>query len=141
MASLYQQRTDRQSITVKNIFEPDAPEITIKLKEALTLQKNAEEYFSKASKTRGKLKAMLARHAIIEREKSSLEELLAATETIGSPKEAKQFIASHAGQLGKSGALPAKNNQSALPFRVLQLSPSATLLVGRNAANNDLLNG
>ncbi len=139
MASLYQQRTDRQSITVKNIFEPDAPEITIKLKEALTLQKNAEEYFSKASKTRGKLKAMLARHAIIEREKSSLEELLAATETIGSPKEAKQFIASHAGQLGKSGALPAKNNQSALPFRVLQLSPSATLLVGRNAANNDLL--
>ena len=139
MASLYQQRTDRQSITVKNIFEPDAPEITIKLKEALTLQKNAEEYFSKASKTRGKLKAMQARHAVIEREKLSIEELLAATETIVSPKEAKKFIESHADLLGKMVALPSKNNHSALPFRVLQLSPSATLLVGRNAANNDLL--
>ncbi|MEI8185212.1 MAG: NFACT RNA binding domain-containing protein [Chlorobiaceae bacterium] len=139
MASLYQPRTERQSITVKNIFEPGAPDKTIRLKEALTLQRNAEEYFSKASKTRGKLKSMQERGAGLEKDKKALEELLAAAETIATPKEARCFIEKHSALLLKTGALPAKNNRSALPFRIVQLSRAVTLFIGKNAANNDLL--
>ena len=131
MASLYQPRTERQSITVKNIFEPEAPDITIQLKEALTLQKNAEAYFSKASKSRGKLKAMQGRRVGLELDKKELEALLSAIETITNPKEAHKFIVTHSGQLGKAGVLPPKNNPTALPFRIVQLSRTATLLIGK----------
>ncbi|MEI7708527.1 MAG: NFACT RNA binding domain-containing protein [Chlorobium sp.] len=139
MASLYQPRTERASITVQNIFEPGVPDTTIRLKEALTLQKNAEEYFSKASKTRGKLKVMQERLTGLKQDKKALEELLAATETITTLKEARRFIEEHSDLLGKTGALGLKNNRSPLPFRIVQLSRSASLLVGKNAANNDLL--
>ncbi|MCX6179290.1 MAG: NFACT RNA binding domain-containing protein [Chlorobiales bacterium] len=139
MASLYQPRTHRESITVKNIFEQEAPDTTIKLKEALTLQKNAEEYFSKASKTRGKLKVMQGRLTRLEEEAKALEKLLAETDTITTPKEARRFIENYSISLGKSSALSTKNNRAPLPFRVIQLSQSITLLVGKNAANNDLL--
>ena len=139
MASLYQPRTERASITVQNIFEPGVPDTTIRLKEALTLQKNAEEYFSKASKTRGKLKVMQERLTGLKRDKNALEELLAATETITTLKEARRFIEEHSALLGKTGALGQKNNRSPLPFRIVQLSRSTSLFVGKNAANNDLL--
>ena len=41
--------------------------------------------------------------------------------------------------LKKAGALPKKNAPPALPFRVIPLSPTVTLLVGKNAENNELL--
>ena len=139
MASLYQPRTERKSITVPDIFQPGTPDKTITLKEALTLQKNAEEYFTKASKTRGKLKAVLERRVGIAEEKKALEARLAATETIRTPREALKFIATHTSQPNKSSTLQSKNNRSTTPFRTVQLTPSVTLFIGKNAANNDLL--
>ena len=139
MAALYQPRTERKSITVENIFEPGSPTKIIALKEALSLQKNAEEYFSKASKTRGKLKAMEQRHTLLRKEQASLEELLAATESISSPKEARRFIGQQSANPGKPGNPALKNIQTPPPFRTVSLSPSVTLFVGKNAANNELL--
>ena len=139
MAALYQPRSDRKSITVENIFEAGAPNKIIALKEALTLQKNAEEYFSKASKTRGKLKAMEERHTLLRKEKVALEELLAATESISSPKEARRFIEQQSVNPAKSGNPALKNIRTAPPFRTINLSTSITLFVGKNAANNELL--
>ncbi len=139
MAALYQPRTDRQNITVENIFEPGAPDKIIPLKEALTLQKNAEEYFSKASKTRGKLKIMVARHTLLRTEKAALEKLLAATENISSPKEARRFIEKQCAKPGKSGDSTLKNIRTAPLFRTVNLSSSITLFVGKNATNNELL--
>ncbi len=139
MASLYEPRTERKSITVKNIFEAGTPDKIIALKEALTLQKNAEEYFSKASKTREKRKKMEERQASLQKESSALEELLAATESISSPREAHRFLQQQGGQPGKSGDSALKNIRTAPLFRTVNLSASITLLVGKNAANNDLL--
>ena len=139
MAALYQPRSDRKSITVENIFEAGAPNKIIALKEALTLQKNAEEYFSKASKTRGKLKAMEERHTLLRKEKAALEELLAATDSISSPKEARRFIEQQSANPAKSGDPALKNIRTAPPFRTVNLSTSITLFVGKNAANNELL--
>jgi predicted ribosome quality control (RQC) complex YloA/Tae2 family protein len=139
MAALYQPRTNRKSITVENIFEPGAPDKIIALKEALTLQKNAEEYFSKASKTRGKLKAMEDRHTLLRKEKAALEELLLVTESISSPKEARRFIEHQSAKPGKSNDPSLKNIRSTPPFRTVNLSASITLFVGKNAANNELL--
>ncbi|MEI6692661.1 MAG: NFACT RNA binding domain-containing protein [Chlorobium sp.] len=139
MSSLYEPRINRQSITVKNIFEPGAHDVTIRLKEALSIQKNAEEYFLKASKTKRKLKAMLERNSRLVNEKNKLAEIIASTENIATPKEARKFVESHAGILNTSKTLPAKNRSSALPFRTVKISTSATLFIGKNAANNDLL--
>lgn len=139
MASLYEPRTERKSITVKNIFEEGTPDKIIALKEALTLQKNAEEYFSKASKTREKRKKMEERQASLQKESAALEELLAATGSISSPKEARHFLQQQSTQPGKSSDSALKNIRTAPLFRTVNLSPSVTLLVGKNAANNDLL--
>ncbi len=141
MASLYQQRAERASITVKNIFDPDGldSEVTIPLKEALTLQENAEHYFSKASKTRGKLKAMQERHQKDKEEKAALEKLLATTTTLVTPKEARHFLEQHGPELKHSSALPQQKKSTASPFRNVQLSGTVTLFIGKNATNNDLL--
>ena len=124
---------------MKNIFEPGAPDKIIALKEALTVQKNAEEYFSKASKTREKLKKMKERHALLRKETATLEELLAATERISSPREARRFIEQQNTRPGKPGDPTLKNIRTAPPFRTANISPSITLFVGKNAANNELL--
>lgn len=137
MAALYQPGNDRKSITVENIFEPGAPDITIALKEALTLQKNAEAYFSKASNTKEKLRIMRERHLLLQKEKAALEELLAATEKISSPKEARRFLEQQ--NLRQGGAPALKNIRTAPTFRTVDLTPTITLLVGKNAANNELL--
>ena len=139
MAALYQPRTERKSITVENIFEPGSPDKTIALKEALTVQKNAEEYFSKASKTRGKLRAMEERHTLLRKEQAALEAILAATESISSPREARRFIEQQSARPAKPGNPALKNIQAAPPFRTVSLSASVTLFVGKNAANNELL--
>jgi len=139
MASLYEPRAERKSITVKNIFEAGTPDKIIALKDALTLQKNAEEYFSKASKTREKRKKMEERQASLQKESVALEELLATTESISSPREARRFLQQQGSQSGKLGAPALKNIRTAPLFRTVNLSPSITLLVGKNAANNDLL--
>ncbi len=141
MASLYLPRLERKSITVPNILDPDNPEqeVTIALKEALTLQENAEHYFSLAAKTRGKLKAMQERHIQLAEKITSLEAMVAETDTISSPKEARTFLKQESAPLKKAGALPKKNAPATLPFRVIPLSPTVTLLVGKNAENNELL--
>ena len=82
---------------------------------------------------------MVERLSGLERDKKTLEELLAATENIVTVKEARRFIEQHSGLLGKSGALASNNKRLLLPFRIIQLSQTATVLVGKNAANNELL--
>jgi predicted ribosome quality control (RQC) complex YloA/Tae2 family protein len=139
MAALYQPRTERKSITVKNFFEPETTVKIIALKEALSLQKNAEEYFSKASKTKEKIKIMAARHSLLRKEKKALEELLAATENISSPKEARRFIERQSANPGKSANTALKHIRTAPPFKTVNISASITLFVGKNAANNELL--
>ncbi|NTU45654.1 MAG: DUF814 domain-containing protein [Chlorobiaceae bacterium] len=141
IASLYQERADPLTISVKNIFDTDNPEseVTITLKAALSLRENAEEYFAKASKTRGKLNTLQARHATTLLKKRELEALLAETEAVTTPKEARRFIENHGGSGKKAGGRQVKGGESHLPFRSVQISPSITLLIGKNALNNELL--
>ncbi|EAT58436.1 NFACT RNA binding domain-containing protein [Chlorobium ferrooxidans] len=141
IASLYQERRDPLTISVKNILDTDNPEseVTITLKAALSLRENAEEYFAKASKTRGKLNTLQARQATTLLKKRELEALLAETGAITTPKEARRFIENHGGSGKKTGGRQVKGGESNLPFRSVQISPSITLLIGKNALNNELL--
>jgi predicted ribosome quality control (RQC) complex YloA/Tae2 family protein len=140
IASLYQQRDVPERINVKNIFDTQHPDqhIEIKLKPALTLQENAEAYFTKASKTRGKLKAMEERYAGAELKRKKLEEILAKTATISTPKEAHRFIDQIGSKGNKAGSRPS-NSEGDSPFRTVRITPEITLLIGKNAANNELL--
>ncbi|TLU83235.1 MAG: DUF814 domain-containing protein [Chlorobium sp.] len=140
MASLGNEGKGRKSITLQNILEKEVPDdITIALKEALSLRQNAEEYFSKASKTRGKLKTMQDRHLVLEQEKKAMEQLLEKMESIESPKEARKFLEEHdAGKPGKNLA-GSKKHEPLKQFRTFRLSPEVKLFVGKNAENNELL--
>ncbi|MEI8032309.1 MAG: NFACT RNA binding domain-containing protein [Chlorobiaceae bacterium] len=139
LSALYQPDREPASIKVKNIFDPLEPPLSIPLKPALSIQLNAREYFSKASKTRGKRTAMVERHAGLEGKIRSLSALLAESESITTPRVARRFLAeqSKSGETGKTTG-PGKK-QKATPFRTVAISKSVTLLVGKNAAGNDQL--
>lgn len=134
MASLGNEGKGRKSITVSNFFETDTADKTIELKEALTLRENAEAYFSKAAKTRARVAVMKERHALLEREKIVLEKTIGTLESIENPKNARRFLEEHEVKKPVAG-----NNKPVSPFRSVQISPKATLFIGKNAENNDQL--
>ncbi len=139
MASIYQPKTEPESITVKNIFDPLEAEVSIPLKPALSVQQNAREYFSKAAKTRGKRKAMSERHAGLEEKIRSISCTLVASESITTPKEARRFIAEKVITSGQGKTKAPGKEQKATAFRSIAISDSVTLLVGKNATCNDQL--
>jgi predicted ribosome quality control (RQC) complex YloA/Tae2 family protein len=134
IASLGEEGKGRNSITVQNFFEPDAPGKTIELKAALSLRENAGAYFTKAAKTKARLASMTDRQASLEREIAAIEKTIAAMETIESPRDARRFLDSHRATRAAAGKQPA-----APPFRSVRISPGATLFIGKNAENNELL--
>jgi len=134
------ERTLPDSITVPDIFNPDQPDISISLKPELSLSDNAAEYFSKAAKTREKIKTMERRKTELEERKALLESLSGEITALLSPKEVKQFLETRRSELRKTGIEPAKTaSEMTSRFRTVKLTASATLYIGKNATNNDLL--
>ncbi|NTV99313.1 MAG: hypothetical protein HGA70_09135, partial [Chlorobiaceae bacterium] len=134
MASLGNEAKGRKSIRVINFFEPDSPVKTIDLKEALTLRENAEAYFAKAAKTKTRLAVMKERHKLQESETADLEKVIEAMDRIANPKDARRFLNEHGAEVQNAG-----KKAAAAPFRSVCISPKATLLIGKNAENNDRL--
>lgn len=134
IASLEKEGKGRNSITVQNFFEPESPWKTIELKPALSLRENAEAYFTKAAKTKARLAAMADRQALLEHEKAAIEKTIAAMETIESPRDARRFLDDQGASRADTG-----KKTAAPPFRSVRISPRATLFIGKNAENNDLL--
>ncbi|ABB23600.1 NFACT RNA binding domain-containing protein [Pelodictyon luteolum] len=140
IASLYRERTDPSSITVGNIFREGTPSLTIPLQPELSLQQNAARYFRKAAKARSSMEGMETRRAELERQEATIgKELLRSMEP-GNPHEAARFKRELEQQPWASVLQSGKGNKnSATPFRTIRISDTATLFIGRNALNNDLL--
>ncbi|MDP8305567.1 MAG: NFACT RNA binding domain-containing protein [Candidatus Chlorobium antarcticum] len=131
IASLYLKRTQPGSICVPDIFTPDSPPCTIQLQSELNLQQNAEQYFRKATKGRGKIQGLLLRKEELLKQAAELEAELA---------EMTEETASDTRQRPKSSLSPAqKKPVQRLPFRSVSLGGAMTLLIGKNAADNNLL--
>ncbi|NQU46482.1 MAG: fibronectin/fibrinogen-binding protein [Chlorobium sp.] len=131
IASLYLERTNPNSITVPDILRPDAPPCTIPLQSELNLQQNAEHYFRKASKARGKIPGLLKRRKELEGQAVEIEAELAGIagkESSSGPQRAESSV----------GPAPPKKGER-LPFKSIPFSDTITLLIGKNAADNDSL--
>ncbi|NTW56911.1 MAG: DUF814 domain-containing protein [Chlorobiaceae bacterium] len=134
MASLGMEGRGRERIAVDNFFEPGSPEKTIELKPVLTLRENAGSYFSKAAKTRARLSVMKERRLLVEKEVAEAGKALEDLEKITSPKDARRFLDEHGAKKGDQDG-----KKTVPPFRSVRISPNATLFIGKNAENNDLL--
>jgi predicted ribosome quality control (RQC) complex YloA/Tae2 family protein len=140
IASLYRERTDPSSITVGNIFREGTPDLTIPLQPELSLQENAARYFRKAAKARNSREGMETRRAELERQEELIEKELLRSMEPGNPHEAARFKKELQQQPLTSVLLTGKGSKSAAtPFRTIMISDRATLFIGRNAQNNDLL--
>ncbi|MCF8216408.1 MAG: NFACT RNA binding domain-containing protein [Chlorobium sp.] len=140
MGALYLDRIEPERITVPDIFNPGAPDIAIRLKPELPVSENAADYFRKAAKTRGKCTAMAQRKVELEARKILLDSLLTELASLVSPKAVKRFIETHRAELQKTGLASVKASTGhADRFRIVKLSPSATLYIGKNAKNNEQL--
>lgn len=140
IASLYMERTSPASITVPDIFQPDAPPVEIPLEAALGLQENAARYFRKAAKTKNGREAMERRKEELRREAANVGERLERATEVDTPRKADAFIREGATQDGTSGGRSrGKAERKAPPFRSVRISGKATLLIGRNSAENERL--
>ncbi|WP_229249156.1 NFACT RNA binding domain-containing protein [Dyadobacter sandarakinus] len=112
-------------------FYRDQP-IRIKLKKDLSPQKNAEAYYRKAKNEKIEISRLNDSLSARELEKAALEDHLAHIETIVSLRELRTYI--------KTNQL----NQAKVPETTQELFKKVdfmgyTILIGRNAKNNDLL--
>ncbi|HCD37066.1 MAG TPA: DUF814 domain-containing protein [Chlorobium sp.] len=131
IASLYLERTRPESITLTDIFSPESPPRTIPLQRELNLQQNAEHYFQKSSKGKGKIEGLLKRRKKLEVEAAELEAELAGM-TAEEPSDARQRRKS-------TGSAAQKKTAERLPFKSIRISDTITLLIGKNAADNNTL--
>ncbi|MBV5326895.1 MAG: DUF814 domain-containing protein [Chlorobium sp.] len=138
MAALYQERTSPDHIDVNNLFEKDEPLAHIPLNPALTLQENAQDYFTKASKSREKTETMRQRQHKLEAERKILAETQLALDKLADRESIENFITEHRDLFGKPGQRKNKEAVSA-PFKSIVIKEGTTLFVGKNAKNNELL--
>lgn len=140
MANLYNPLRQKDSITVADIFDPSAPQLTIPLKPELTIQQNAEVLFRKASKTKEKVEQGLVRMDTVKRQKNEVELLLESANNLTTPLQVRDFYAVNHSALKRLGlASRSRKETKRLPFRRFDISPKAVLYVGKNAANNEQL--
>ena len=121
-------------VQVPDIFTPGAPSVSIPVKPGLSLQEGAAWYFSRAAKSREKVRATEARRAQLDALLRELRMKLDRLEAAESGDELRQVI-------GKS--LPprkgARPDERQAKFRTVPLAEGITLYVGKDARNNELL--
>lgn len=138
-AAIGQASGEAESITVRDLFDPDMPEVAIALKEGLNIQQNAADRFARAAKARKGSAALQVRRNTLQAELGRLEVLLEESRSLDSARAVRRFLDNHRSELPE-GTRKAKEKQArALPYRTVKLSDKATLLIGRNAAGNEQL--
>jgi len=140
MSNIGNQSRKPTSIQVTNLFDSESETVTIQLKPELSIHQNAERYFTKAAKTRGKIAAMQHRKTEGQRIAACCELLLEKAATLKTPSDLRNFNETYTRELREAGIKSRKSkNGKSFPFRTVALPSGATLFLGKNAANNDLL--
>ena len=127
------------TVTVPNLFEPGAPDVTIPVKRGLNLQENAAWYFTQATKNRKKAEAQKLRHAELRQELDSLRRKLSELTEAESPDRLQQALETRSTSGGRSSAKHAKQKENTPRFRTIPISDRITLYIGKNSANNEQL--
>ncbi len=130
MANLHRIPKDAEDVTLENFYAGNRPE-RIKLKKALSPQKNAELYYRKAKNQHIEIDQL--KHSIVQkqREQEMLQEKIAAIESASDLKTLRSITE---GVQQKS----AGRASEALPFHEFEFM-GYKIWVGRNAQSNDAL--
>ncbi|NTW50155.1 MAG: DUF814 domain-containing protein [Chlorobiales bacterium] len=138
IANLHRIAKGEAQVVVENVFEENRSE-TIKLEPAKSPYENAEAYFSRAKKAKQNLKILEKRLAELGALYEEQKHLLDGLSRVSRPKEFNVWKQSNLGQLRKFSLITKEAADQETLFKRFQISPSAELLVGKNAKSNDLL--
>jgi predicted ribosome quality control (RQC) complex YloA/Tae2 family protein len=130
MANLHRIPEKSEKITLENFYTQK--EITIKLKKELSPQKNAEWYYKKAKNQKIEIAKLEENLQARELHLAMLQNHLQQIESIENLRDLRSYL--------KKNALDFQDEkqEQGSPFRSFQIE-GFTVLVGRNAQNNDLL--
>jgi predicted ribosome quality control (RQC) complex YloA/Tae2 family protein len=131
MANLHQIPARTDSVELYDFYN-DRP-IRVKLKKDLSPQKNAEGYYRKSKNEKIELEKLNESLAIREAEKIKMQAFLVSIEKIENLRELRTFLKSN----GLAGNRVATETPADL-FKKVEFE-QYTILIGRNAKNNDLL--
>ncbi|MEH0156676.1 NFACT RNA binding domain-containing protein [Limibacter armeniacum] len=129
MANLHQIPARSKKVKLYDFYQDN--EISIKLNELLTPQKNAENYYRKAKNQKIEIEKIQENIQLKEEELAQFRKHLQAIEPIEIVKELRKYL--------KANNLEnIKAEQEIFPFRKFEFM-NYEIWVGRNAVNNDLL--
>ena len=130
MANLHAIGEKTNKVTLQNFYDENRP-IDIPLKEALSPQKNAEVYYSKAKKQQMEVAMLQQGLSKKEREIEVLRKQLQDLQTISDLKTLRAFTST-------SGLMEKAQTEERLPFHEFEFN-GFRILVGKNAKSNDIL--
>ncbi|TAH18868.1 MAG: DUF814 domain-containing protein [Cytophagales bacterium] len=129
MANLHQVPEKVQKITLHDFYHDK--DITIKLKDNFSLQRNAEIYYRKSKNQKIEIQTLLKNIEKKQEELNQTNKYLADIQEIISLKILRKYLTNH-------GLSEAEEEREEMPFRRFDFE-SFEILVGKNAKNNDLL--
>lgn len=138
MTNLQHLTKGTKDIDVEDVFHENRL-MRITLEPKLTPPQNAEKYFDKARRARESHKVSMKRYEEIKINIMLLEKLLLHLDNCQTRDQIMEFKEEYENDLRRLHLISPKANEAALPFRVFSVAGGFEVLVGKSAANNDLL--
>ncbi|MGB9595094.1 MAG: Rqc2 family fibronectin-binding protein [Candidatus Poribacteria bacterium] len=141
IANIRNIKRGQKEVSLPNIYDPDEPNITIKLDERLSPSDNAQRYFENYKKAK-KSKDILMR--LSDKNKSELNYIRNMVQRIESTEDIDGLLEIRS-ELTKRKLIKEKSTdtkkvkEESLPFRRFRSSENFLIYVGRNDKENDLL--
>jgi len=114
-------------------------DVEIPLDPSLTPLENAQQYFSRAKRSRHAHGEIQTRLEQLDAQTVIAEKLHSALSSITTREDLKKFMGDHKTELNHFGVHKERDAQMALPFRAFTVDGGFEVLAGKSSKNNDLL--
>lgn len=138
MTNLQHLTKGTKEIDVEDVFHNDKL-MRITLDPKLTPAKNAERYFDKSRKARIAYEAAKTRLTDVTKNIALLEKLLLHLDNCQTKEQFAEFKDEYDADLKRLHLISEKEKAALPPFRIFKVAGDYEVLVGKSAANNDLL--
>ncbi|MDI6803121.1 MAG: NFACT RNA binding domain-containing protein [Bacteroidota bacterium] len=138
MTNLQHLTKGTKDIDVEDVFHNDKL-MRITLDPKLTPAKNAERYFDKSRKARIACEAVKTRLVDVTKNIALLEKLLLHLDNCQTKEQFAEFKEEYDADLKRMHLISEKEKAALPPFRIFKVAGNFEVLVGKSAANNDLL--
>ncbi len=138
MTNLQHLTKGTEDIEVEDVFHNNKL-MRITLDPKLTPAKNAERYFDKSRKARIAYEAVKTRLVDVTKNIALLEKLLLHLDNCQTIEQFGEFMDEYDADLKRLHLISEKEKAALPPFRIFKVAGHYEVLVGKSAANNDLL--